>query len=612
MLPVDLSKDLQKRLGFVPLPLRLPILALYLFLCLLMITALIFSLIFAGTNHALFDYDGNTTPRYFIFQYLPQLVGILVILWLFVLEAAVYRSLPYYCMGSGRRNSWVLQELRILPANYVLPDLTFFRNREPLLGVTFFIFWLINFTIPLLASVYQTQWITDDGPHRFRWTTVRGVGWTLVALYILLCLGLSYCAVRFRRRNSNLLWDPCSLADLICLFRWSNVGAEFEQTEISPEPNAQIPPRNLRLGFFTTSERPELYHGVGEEYAPIKRLSFQPEKSKEMTQTNGSSDPEAQRLSYGSAFARNIHSPFIRYRWTPWFLRDSTVLAWIVAAILLLIAFLVVSFVNRAVRDGFDPRLRSTTDSSGFSGANFLYSFLPALLGMFLFLAWQPIDMYYRAVQPFRNLSQPTGATARHSLLLSYQAYGHLRVVTRALIYRDFKVAYITFISLLSLSIPILAGGVFTAVLFSRDNRVRMVASMPAYYALCGLITIYAMSYLVLWPTRKRYLPHNFNTIAALLSWLYASPLLGDAALQNIETKADLVDRLSGSTAAPTALTVDGAVDEKGRAVRRLAHDAGMRYAFGIFVGRDGKEHLGIDRLQRPGSREMLVLPDSR
>ncbi|OAP58118.1 hypothetical protein AYL99_07208 [Fonsecaea erecta] len=616
MIPVDLSKDLRMRLGFVPLPLRLPILGLFLLLCLLMIAALIFGLVFAGTNHALFNYDGNTTPRYFVFQYLPQLVGILLILWLFVIEAAVYRSLPYYCMGPGRRNHWVLQNMRILPANYLLPDLTFFRNGESLLGVTFLAFWLMSFTVPLLACVFQTQWITDDGPARFRWTTVRGVGWTLVALYALLCLGILYCAVRFRRRNSNLLWDPSSLADLICLFRRSNVGPDFEQSEISPQPNVQIPPRNLRLGFFTTSERPEVFHGIGEEYAPVKRLSFLPEKPKAAHVPTEQGDLEAQRHSYGSAFARNIHSPFVRYRWTPWFLRDSLVLAWIVAAILLVIAFLVVSFVNKAVEDGFRPLLPSVTDSSGFSPANFLYSFLPSLFGMVLFLAWQPVDMYYRAVQPFRNLSQPTGATAKNSLLLAYPSYGHVRVILRALINRDYKVAYITFISLLSLSIPVLAGGVFTAVFFSADSQVRIVASMPGYIALCVLVTIYALSYLIIWPTRKRYLPHSINTIAALLSWLYASPLLGDVALQNIGTKADLAERLTGPTATPTPLTGDAVIDEKGRrsrrAVRRLAQDAGMRYAFGIFVGRDGKEHLGIDRLQRPGSREMLVVSTSR
>ncbi|KIW96492.1 uncharacterized protein Z519_03561 [Cladophialophora bantiana CBS 173.52] len=616
MIPVDLSKDLRMRLGYVPLPLRLPILGLYFFLCLLMIAALIFSLVFAGTNHALFDYDGNTTPRYFVFQYLPQLVGILLILWLFVIEAAVYRSLPYYCMGPGRRNRWALQNMRVLPANYLLPDFTFFRNSEPVLGMTFLIFWMTSFTVPLLACVFQTQWITDDGPARFRWTTVRGVGWTLLALYILLGLGLLYCAFRFRRRNSNLLWDPCSLADLICLFQRSNVGSDFEQSEISPQPNGQIPPRNLRLGFFTTSERPEVFHGVGEEYAPVKRLSFPPEKPKAIHPSNELGDVEAQRHSYGSAFSRNIHSPFVRYRWTPWFLRDSFVLAWIVAAVLLVIAFLVVSFVNKAVQDGFRPLLPSLTDSSGFSPANFLYSFLPAFLGMVLFLTWQPIDMYYRAVQPFRNLSQPTGATAGSSLLLSYPAYGHVRVIIRALINRDYKVAYVTFIALLSLSIPVLAGGVFTAVFFSSDNQVRIVASMPGYIALCVLVTIYAFSYLFIWPTRKRYLPHNIDTLAALLSWLYASPLLGDVALQNIGTKVELVERLTGSPAIPTSLTGDAEVDEKSnrprRAVRRLAQDTGMRYAFGIFVGRDGKEHLGIDRLQRPGSREMLVVPTSQ
>ncbi len=150
-----------------------------------MIASLIFSLVFVSGNHGLFNYDGNTTPRYFVFQYLPQIVGMLLILWLFVIEAAVYRSLPYFCLGSGRRNHWVLQSMRILPANYLLPDLTFFRNGEPLLGVTFLIFWLMGFTVPLLSCIYQTQWITDDGPDRFRWTAVRGVGWTLVGLYFL-------------------------------------------------------------------------------------------------------------------------------------------------------------------------------------------------------------------------------------------------------------------------------------------------------------------------------------------------------------------------------------------------------------------------------------------
>lgn len=616
MIPVDLSKDLRARLGFVPLPLRLPFLALYLFSCLLMMAGLIFSLVFITSNHALCDYDGNGTPRYFVFEFLPQLLGILLILWLFNIEAAIYRSLPYFCMASGNRNPWVLQRMRITPANYLLPDLTFFRTGEPLLGLAFLAFWLINFTVPLLSCLFQTQWITDDGPPRFRWTTVRGVGWALVALYTLLCTAIMYCIVRFRRHNSNLLWDPCSLADLICLFRRSNIGTDFEQTEVSADPSRQVPPKSvLRLGFWTTTARPEVFHAVGEEYAPIKRLSFQPTKQGEkpggLLHPSDAGDVEAQRLSYGSAFSRNIHSPY-----AAWFLRDSAVLAWIITALILVIAFLVVSFVNRAVQDGFDPLLPSLTRSGGFSPADFVYSFIPALLGMVLFLAWQPIAMYFRAVQPFCNLSRPTGAVARHSLLLSYPAQGPIGVIVRSLSNGDYKVAYISFISLVSLFIPVLAGGVFTAAFFSATNKVEMVASMPEYIALCVLVTVYALSYLIIWPTRKRYLPHNINTIAGLMSWLYASPLLGDGALQNVNTKRELVERLTGSVATRTTLTGDSGFHEEqgtGRRPRRTTrHGEGMRFAFGVFIGRDGKEHLGIDRLQRPGSREMLVMPISR
>jgi Protein of unknown function (DUF3433) len=581
-------------LGFVPLPLRTWAIGLYILLCLLMIAGLIFSNVFASRNHALYDYDGNATPRYFIFQYLPQLLGIFLILWLFIIEAAMYRSLPYFIMSTTNNNDRLLQGLRITPANFVLPDLSWFRNRQPLLGMTFFVFWLINITVPLLSCLFQTRWITDAGPARWRWTPVQGVGWALLALYILLVIVLFYCMLRFRSTKSALMWDPTCLADLIVLFRRSNTCHDFERTEVSQTLGSTTPPRLLRLGYWTTSRRPEIFHGIGEENAAIKRLSLElpvPEKANDSQ--DSSFDMERQRYSYASSFTRNIHSPFVRYRWVPWFLRDSAVVAWIVIAILLVIAFLVVSFVNRAVERGFLPLVSSRTGSGGFSSSNFLYSFIPALLGMILFLVWQPIDTFFRVAQPFANLANPTGAAAERSLLSSYTSCLPGEITVQAAFNRDFKVAYISFIGLMALVIPVLAGGVFTAQLFRGDGQVRMAASMPGYIALSVLTTIYALSYLVIWPTRKRYLPHSANTIADLMSFLYASPLLSEAGMANIHTKADLVGRLVG---APLGLTGDG------REKRPSA-----RYAFGIYIGRDGREHLGVDRFQRPGSGEMLV-----
>ena len=167
---------------------------------------------------------------------------------------------------------------------------------------------------------------------------------------------------------------------------------------------------------------------------------------------------------------------------------------------------------------------------------------------MFLFLAWQPIDTYFRAVQPFANLSSTTGASAERTLLASYNASFPGLVTVEALANRDWKVAYVSFISLIAALLPILAGGVFTAQVFGGAQQVRIAASMPGYIALCVFATIYALSYLVIWPTRKRYLPHDLSTVADLMSFLYASPLLNEGAIRNVRTKPRLVARTGRSS----------------------------------------------------------------
>ncbi|RMZ89601.1 hypothetical protein DV736_g3168, partial [Chaetothyriales sp. CBS 134916] len=571
-------------LGFIPFPLRLWPLCVYIFLCLLVITGLLFSNIFALRNHGLYDYDGYATPRYFVFQYLPQMLGMILLIWLFVIEAAIYRTVPYLSMSSTGAPHTLLQDSRILPSNFVHPDLSWFKIHGRSLGVSFVIFWITNFTIPLLSCLYQTQWVTNDGPARWRWTTVQGVGWTLFVLYLFLVAALILALIHIHRQESGLMWDSASLADLIVLFQKGNILPDFERTEVDATVGDSLPPRSLRLGYWTTSQRPDIFYGVGEEKVSVNRLSANMElllREKGLDSQTSSFDIERQRYSYASAFTRSIHSPFTRYRWVPWFVRDGAVLAWIIAAVCLIIAFLVVSFVNKAVQHGFLPQLPSRTRAGGFSSANFLFSFLPALLGMFLFLVWQPIDTYFRAVQPFTNLARPSGDSAERTILASYNACYPGEAVIQALINRDFKVAYIAFIGLVSATLPILAGGVFTAQLFA-NGQVRMVASMPGYIALSVLLTIYALSYITIWPTRKRYLPHAITTIADLLSFLYASPLLAEPALSHVRTKADLVARLVG---APLGLTGDSRM--KGPTAR---------YAFGIYIGRDGREHLGIDR----------------
>ncbi|KAK5071297.1 hypothetical protein LTR64_007800 [Lithohypha guttulata] len=606
LLPSDPPRD-RHQLGYVPTPLRPISLGSLVLICLLMIVGLIFSNVYALSNHGIYDYDSNFSPRYFVFEYLPPLLGMIIILWLFVVQAAIYRTAPYFAMSkgapSGKRDR-TLQFMPIVPANFVLPDWGFFKLGEPAIGAVLIVFWLMNWTIPLLSCLYGTQWFTNVEPARFRWTPVQGLGWFVMVMYLVLIPALVYCMIHFRRKNSALMWDPNSLADLIILFQRSNILPDFVQSETKEDLAGELAPRYCRLGYWTTNRSLDFFYAVGEANQPYSELAASPARSanEKFDSSRLSADSqEGFRHSQASSFARMLHSPFVRHRWCPWFLRDGAVLAWAIAAVLLLIAFLVVSFVHEAVRDGFAGLIPAITQPNGFSPANFLYSFLPALLGMFLFLAWQPIDVYFRTVQPYVNLSEQYGTSAHRSILLSYNADLPGIVTLRALRNRDWKVAYLSLISLVASTIPVLAGGVFTALLFDNGD-VRMVASMPGYIGLCILLGIYALSYLVIWPTRHRYLPHSVNTVAGNLSFLYASRLLKDSSIRNIRTKADFIARLDASTG--TGLTGDGR--KRHRETKDLGQES--KFGFGIYTGVDGSQHLGIDRMQRPGSGEVLVV----
>jgi hypothetical protein len=595
LLPVAAPRGTQwSNLQFVPIILRLPLLLLLILLCILMISGIIFSNVRSSRSNGLFAYDGAGTARYFVFQFLPQLLGICIILWLHILQAAIYRVLPYFVLANELPRDRVLQDYRITPANFVLPDLSIFKAGDIGAGLVLFVIWLTNFTVPLLSCFYQTEYFINIGSANWRWTTTQGVGWFLVVLYILLVLALAYCILRFRRKNSALMWDPVSLADLVPLFQKSNILTDFEQTEVAPSMRQALPPKFLRLGYWTSSKRPEIFYTVGEEGAPYKSFSNPRAALNEKVHDRNDSgheqnfDTEDNRYSGGSAFTRNIHSPFTRHQCIPWFLRDSLVLLWAIVALILLLAFLIVSFVNQAVEKGFAPLLSSATNSLGFSPADFLYSFLPSLLGMWLFLLWQPIDTFFRTTQPFANLSDPSGATAERSLFLEYSAKWPVACTISALINRDFRVAFTSFIALLSATFPVLAGGVFTAQFFAtRSNAILTTATMPAYYALCVFLAIYAFAFLAIFPTRKRRFPHAIDTIAGQLSFLYQSPLLSDPAFMGVNTKSELSARLLTSLSG----------DARG----------GPRYGFGVYTGRDGREHLGIDHLQRPNSAEMLI-----
>jgi hypothetical protein len=373
-------------------------------------------------------------------------------------------------------------------------------------------------------------------------------------------------------------------------------------------------------------------------------------------------------------------------RYTPWQLRISARLIFTLIAIVLLVAFLVVAFVNSASTRGFFPKLKAASDANGFSPANFLYSFLPAFLGMLPLLFWQPIDNAHRRLTPFTNMTRnPAGAPAHLSLLLDYPFQPPVLATLRALANRDWAVAVTSVTSLLALPIPVLAGGVFWAQWYPATSTVRVAAHPAGLVALSVFLALYAGAYVALLAlSRPTALPHPACSLAEMLSWLYMSPLLVDRAFAAPRDRADMIWRLmepapagrrgkpavaeEKTTATPppplpshpslrlvaqrgddaASAAVDHDHDDindddepqhsrlpphlaDGQARRDAEDDAPLspqlpppinataplpvagpaenlerggaredddraRFVFGVYIGRDGREHLGIDR----------------
>jgi len=553
-----------------------------------MIVALIVSSVWASKHDGLIAYDGRGTSLYFLFEFLPQMLGAIIVLWLLHVQAAAQRILPFTILASEKRpqHSGTLHDVPLFLTNYLLPNLSPFRHGEPLLGVCSIIFWLALFTIPLLSCVYQTRLYMTTSQGVWTWTVVQPISWTLIIIYFMLVIALLLLSFRLRSRPTGLKWDPVSLADIFVMLRRSNVAANFEGSEVRA---ISTPSRPASLGYWQTSNRPgDVFYGIGEDHSHAYPSPSEKGKTRQH-QTPMAVDLESQRPLKESVLEsspNNIHSPAVRYRWTPWFLRDSWWTLWLVLAFVLMIAFLVVSFLHQAIAFGFLPLLPAPTTSLGFSPANFLYSFLPSLLGMILFLVWQPIDLYHRTLEPFARLANPRGDTAEQTLLLNYTACAPIEVTFRAALAGHYRVAWISFISVLSITFPILGGGIFTAEFNVPAQQVREVATMPAYYALTVFVVIYAFSFLALWPEAKRRLPHDIRTVGDLVSFVYQSRMTSDAAFVEPTTRTDLLTSL---------LTIP-------RGENRLP-----RYAFGVYVGRDGKEHLGCDGWVRRGVGEMIV-----
>ncbi|EKG11659.1 hypothetical protein MPH_11152 [Macrophomina phaseolina MS6] len=659
-------------LRFLPSILRPLWLAIFTFLCILMITGMIVSAVWSDTYSGLLDYGSLGDGRYFLFQYLPTIFGMIILMWLHQIAAAVQRISPFMALAddaSKPRSEGVFLDL--FPTQFLYPTLQHFRAGQPLIGIFFVISWIFLFSIPLLGSAYNVRFYGDLRNGTWRWLAVQGVIWTVVVLYFVLIAGILLLYVQLRK-PTGLKWDPRSIADYAALLERSNVVGDYNDTEILEDAEdfrERLASRTDRLGYWNTSRRPnDIFYGIGEPGGGTRRYTVVQGRIREK-QDFAPDDADLEAGRPGD-IRMDIRAEAVRRRYLPWFLTDSYVVGWLVSASVLYLAFLIVSFVHNAVIDGFRPLVPVAANPAGFSSSNFLYSFLPILLTMFLYLFFQTLDLAFRRLAPFEALSNPGGASAEVSILLDYSARLPISVTLTAVANHHWRVAFFSFMSFTNaLTLPVLASGLFFTQYYPDDGELRVAAHPAAYYALCVFLAFYLVGLFMLIRGRSNMaLPHESRNLAEMISWLYQSRMLTDRAFSRPATKAELVARLMGpvyldqgfgrswrSLVMPGAggsktnlraaaakqqkeqneiaasFSMPGPIgsgssrrdprgqyfpgqqheesaDLRAAAIekrRSLLDPGSIMYGFGVHWGRDGREHLGIDRVQRGEARMM-------
>ncbi|KAI1851871.1 hypothetical protein JX266_002724 [Neoarthrinium moseri] len=490
-------------------------------LCTLMTAALMFSAIFSSLNDGLLAYGSMYDGRYFLFRIFPQLLAALILLYAQNVIVAAFRVLPFSALASddsrSRRNVGFLP---LYPKSFLWPQLVSTWQ----VWIPIFVTWIMNFTIPLQSCLFTVVYVEGA----WTWSTVQGVAWVLVAMYVSMVLSTVLLIIYWRNRRTGLgpHWDMRSLADIIALLSPSNSSHQYAGTETAARRNEMrhMMYRNIeRLGYWTSPDpaAPPLWYGIG---VPTVEEKLRLRPSGPSIHEKG---PRGQ--------PPNV-APFegdVRRRYLPWAIRDSQIIMWVVAASVLLITLFAVCFNSVThIQDGFLPLLSAAPVQGAFSAADFLYAFVPALLGMIIFLSFQSLDLILRILTPWGKLSQREGALATDSILLDYAACLPLESTWKAFKRRHWRVAAVSLLSTLLILIPILAGGLFMA-LTPPSGTVRMYANIPVLAILLTLLFLMVGGLISLVPKRDQFrLPHAVTCLTEIISFCYTDELLTDPAFE--------------------------------------------------------------------------------
>ncbi|KAK4157023.1 hypothetical protein C8A00DRAFT_40606 [Chaetomidium leptoderma] len=554
-------------LTFRPWPLRAPALFAFMAVCLLMIAALILSAVYSHLHQGLLEWATIHGGRYFLFRLLPQLIAAFMLLYCQCMVTTMFRMLPFVRLasqGQGQREGALFQELY---PSFLWPRLVGPWN----VWVPVLVTWLMNFTIPLQSSLFTVILVNQT----WTWATVQGVAWTLVALYLAL---LASTIITWRYwasiESTGLLWDPRSLADMAALVSETNTAEDYRGTQLARgREGMRFALRRRaadRLCYWTWKDgRHGFWHTLG---SPMDEANLiptpDPTTGERMQRHDEKQHPPLNPDAAAAAAAadNNIdlenphHNNSNHHRHLPFPLRTSQLLWFTLTTTILLLAIFIATFhPSTRLAAGFLLRpttnLPSTPQPGAFSPADFFFSFVPALLGTFVFLLFQSLDSALRVLQPWAALKTNSGSGAEVSLLADYAACAPGQCTVHALRNRHWRVAGVSLLAGVFVLIPVLAGGSFmalTSMMGQEEEEVRMFANMPAYGMLLGLLVLYLVGLLVLFPGRAPFrLPHGVTCLAEIVGYLVNADIREEPAFKRCVTRREMAGKMGVARGLP-------------------------------------------------------------
>ncbi|KAK1728483.1 uncharacterized protein BDZ83DRAFT_129041 [Colletotrichum acutatum] len=337
------------------------------------------------------------------------------------------------------------------------------------------------------ALLYESWDDTDIRLHVNDWAC-----YTLIAFYSVIQLYLIIVFVYLWRHKTGLQWDPVSIADILVLFRHSNVLKYFEGSSIAQRQsmfeNLEKIPMYLK---YWKAENGKYWHGFGtddiesEDISPNVRadssnpigepgIAQSPVELRDLTQS-GSSHPDQSPDASSHLSGDSKTSPvsmdtlaLIRYN-SAWAVANPmSVYCHFFLAFSLMILFTVGISITPSITP--DRGYCWAPQNLSRNWANFLLDVILTTAVSFLSDFWAALSLFVVHTEPLARMARPSesGEPAKYTLLLNYTSSFLPIRIYNAFTNKHWKLVRIMFWELLQRLFPTLIGT--SIIVYSRVN----------------------------------------------------------------------------------------------------------------------------------------------